>query len=76
MTIQEIGYKIQEAVDALLMAKENLVSDVYVFDAEQYLEEAKDCTLEAFREVRRMADEQEKQIAEEDMAKGYEVINE
>lgn len=74
MTIPEIVLKVQEAADALLLAKEQLVFAEYVFESEQYLEEAKDCTLEAFREVRSIADELERHIAEEEMSKGYEVV--
>ena len=62
MTKETINSKIQEAIDALLIAKEHLDTDDLFFEVEQYLEEAKDVTSEVYNEVRRVAEEQEEKL--------------
>ena len=74
MTKEEMIKKIEEAVDALLLAKNHLVSDEYVFEVEQYLDEAKDVTYELYNEVYTLANKQEKELGEKEMARGYEVV--
>ena len=62
MTRETIHSKIQEAIDALLIAKEHLDTDDLFFEVEQYLEEAKDVTSEVYNEVGRVAEEQEEKL--------------
>ena len=73
MSKEDIDRKIQEAVEALLMAKER-INDTYVFEAEGLIEEARDLTRELYQEISKLAEEQEKEIEKQEMAKGYEVV--
>ena len=73
MSKEDIDRKIQEAVEALLMAKER-INDTYVFDAEGLIEEARDLTRELYQEISKLAEEQEKEIEKQEMERGYEVV--
>lgn len=72
MSKEDIDRKIQEAVEALLMAKER-INDTYVFEAEGLIEEARDLTRELYQEISKLAEEQEKEIEKQEMERGYEV---
>ena len=72
MSKEDIDRKIQEAVEALLMAKER-INDTYVFEAEGLIEEARDLTRELYKEISKLAEEQEKDIEKQEMERGYEV---
>ena len=74
MNKEKISNKIQEAIDALLMARDHIIDDAYVFEAEWLLEEARDVTRELYNEIYKIATEQEKKFGEDEEAKGYEVI--
>ena len=74
MSKEEIDKKIQEAIDALLLARDHIRDDEFVFDAEGLIEEARDVTRELYKEIYNIANEQEKKLGEEEEKREYEVI--
>lgn len=76
MSKEEIYKKIQEAIDALLLARDHIRDDELMFEAEGLIEEARDVTSELYHEIYNLANEQEKKLGEEEEKKGYEVVEE